>query len=285
MARLASALVLLGVAVGVGADAPVLRKASAKAAPRRPKAAAAAGGRAVHLHAQARQPGNATKAAPQPAPGPAKQQTVRLCNAYPDGSSLSVWHDDGDSLHMALTGAQPIATKTCREFVRFMGLGDFLELRLTGQRSPIYIPYAPVQENSVALAVVYEKEKGKPAVWLHYFDHLTHPQVAAVDATGRGGNVNLVCVAGSCNLGKQEGLPAGSVTPVLPGKYSVSTPEGSKVELDALNGGSYAVLVMSGEAVVYPSPQTPHAYGGAAGTRGLTAALFVLCMAAAWVSA
>lgn len=294
MARLASALVLLGVVAGVGADAPAsgsLRKTSGTPAMRQspnasaqalkqPKAAAAASGRTVRLHAEVRQSPNASAQAPLTPAAVPRQQVIRVCNAHPDPGGLTVFHDDGDSLHMALTGKAPIPTKSCREFARMMRVGDFLELRVPSQKSPVYLPSAPVADNTVALVVVYEKA-GKPGIWLHYFDHLVNPQVAAVDATGgsaQQGKVDLVCVTGNCDLGKPEAIPFGGVAPVHPGHYSVSTPDGQKVELDAVGGGSYAVLIMGpGETIVFPSPQKP-VYSGAGGARG--GALLVLGAAA-----
>merc|ERR1719265_772842 len=181
---------------------------------------------------------------------------------------------------MDLTAGQPMTYKSCRDFVRSVRTGDFLELRLPNQRSPIYLPTAAVQDGSIALIVVYEKSKGQPGVWLHYFDQLAYPQVAAVDVSGGAASpLDLACVSGSCSIGKHEQVAASSVVPMEPGTYSVKA-GGAPIELSAAPSGCYAVLLTGkGEAVIYP-PSAALAYSGAAGPWALSALLVTIAAAA-----
>lgn len=213
----------------------------------------------VHFTAQARK-GNASAAAGRSASrvssGARRQQTIRVCNAHPDAGGLSVWQDDGDSLHTKLTEKDAIAPKTCREFLTSIGLGDFLEFRVQSAREPLYLPAAPVRPNTVALIVVYEKTKEQPGLWLHYFDHLVNAQVAAVSVVPglpADAAVQLSCVAGACGVGANESLPFGDVHALHPGRYAVVAPNGISMQIDAQGGECYAVLAMGpGEAMVFP---------------------------------
>jgi hypothetical protein len=229
----------------------------------------------VHLAAQ-RQKGNATAEAQQPDVDtkPRKRQVLRICNAHPDAGGLFVWQDDGYTGHNALT-EKPMPPKSCREFATAMRVGDFLELRIPSARSPLYLPAAPVRDNTVALVVVYEKTKQRPGVWMHYFDHLVNAQVAAVNVVPasnqtKGGSdtsgLQLTCVEGACTgfESTATALPFGNVGAFHPGRYAVAVPGGAPLNIDAAKGGSYAVLLMGpGEAVVYPPPPKPVVYSGA----------------------
>lgn len=253
--------------------------ATSEAAPAKP----------VHLStekankANATQTSNATMAAAASADASAssssaRSQTFRICNANPkDAKGVTAFLDDGDSLHTELTEGQKIAFKSCRDFTRSVRTGDFVELRTEASKTPIYLPTAPVAGGSVGLIVVYDKG-GKPGVYLHYFDQLVNPQIAAVDVGGGATPLDLSCVSGSCTTGQKEQVATGSVVPVYPGNYAVKA-GGASLELNALSGGTYAVLLVSPtEAMIYPPP-TP-VYSGAAGLLSLSALLVALAAAA-----
>jgi len=190
-----------------------------------------------------------------------RKQLLRLCNAHPAGD-LEVFLDDGETGHLSLTeSGGAIPHRQCRETTQVMRVGDYLEFRVAGVRQHVFVPAAPVQENTVGMHVVYQKAQDTVGVYLHYFDHLTYPQIAAVDVspgTGKSRDplaADLECGGGGCADEKMKKLEFGRVVPVYPGHYDIAL-GGKHFGLDAMMGESYAVLRLGdGDVVVYPPSQ------------------------------
>jgi len=173
---------------------------------------------------------------------------LRVCNAYPYSTPLDVIRGKSESL----TGDEPMAYKSCRDFAAGLKAGDKLEFKVGDSSAGTFAVSDLPNNDAVLLLVIHRHDTVSTAVSFesHMFANLQNAQVAILDtykgaarASPRITDVRAL----NKNTTVSEELRYNSVVAVNPGEYEVDlVGEGglvkSKGRLVALNHESYVVL-------------------------------------------
>lgn len=176
---------------------------------------------------------------------------LRVCNAYPYTAALDVIRGKSERL----TGDDPMAYKSCRDFPSPLKPGDKLEFKVGESTAGTFAVSDLPNNDAVLLLVIHRHDTVSTAVSFesHVFANLMNAQVAILD-TYKGaarGTPRIVDIA-TRNSTVSEELRYNSVVAVNPGEYEVELMDGasvkSKAKLVALNHESYVVLRTGVEA-------------------------------------
>lgn len=237
---------------------------------------------------------------------------LRICNAYPNGLPLDVFHGH----RIKLTQDEPMQYKSCKDFFVGLKAGEKIQFKLGEHNAGIFIMQAIPDDESVLLLVIQRHDTVSTAVSFksHMFAKHDEAQVAIID-TFEGGEVATASMAKL--LPREELEPRWfeflrTPRPVVPrgedlkqslrynslvtigqGTYNVniSSSDGETIQKSrfvALNHESYVILrtgvdVENGDAfpqelVVYPQSDAsqlpkPNGAPGRSGFVGVAAAL------------
>lgn len=224
---------------------------------------------------------------------------LRVCNAFPFGSSLDVFRGKGEKL----TESSPMPYKACRDFSAPLKTGDKLEFKIGDATAGTFAVADLPNNDAVLLLVVHRHDTLSTAVSFesHVFANLANPQIVVLD-TYRGKTKAHTTIMDADSNEKQphkeearsEELRFDSVVAVNPGMYEVTLAgdDGevkAKSSLVALNHVSYVVFRSGVEAahgqayaqelVVYPQSDAAALHSYAASSQ------FSLALLAAAVAA
>lgn len=184
---------------------------------------------------------------------------LRVCNAYPYSGALDVIRGKGERL----TGDEPMAYKTCRDFLSPLKAGDKLEFKVGDASAGTFAVSDLPNNDAVLLLVIHRHDTMSTAVSFesHVFANLLNAQVAIIDTyKGVARATPRITDAEATNKksSRSEELRYNSVVAVNPGVYEVELmgQDGvmeSKGRLVALNRESYVVLRTGVEAQQGPS--------------------------------
>lgn len=183
---------------------------------------------------------------------------LRVCNAYPNSIAMDVYR-----AKEKLTGEEPMAYKSCREFRVHLASGDKLEFMVGGANAGTFSVSDLPNNDAVLFLVVLRHDTLSTAVSFesHVFANLLNAQVAIID-TFKGQVPSRPRILDSVGAGaRSEQLRFNSVVAVNPGVYEVELddPKDGKEEVQhklvALNRESYVVLRTGLEA--QEGPQYP----------------------------
>jgi len=187
------------------------------------------------------------------------EHRLRVCNAYPYSAALDVIRGKGERL----TGDDPMAYKTCRDFLSPLKAGDKLEFKVGDASAGTFAVSDLPNNDAVLLLVIHRHDTMSTAVSFesHVFANLLNAQVAIID-TYKGAARAIPHITDAEALNKKssrsEELRYNSVVAVNPGVYEVELmgQDGelkAKNRLVALNRESYVVLRTGVEAQQGPS--------------------------------
>jgi len=184
---------------------------------------------------------------------------LRVCNAYPYSAALDVFRGKGEKL----TGDDPMAYKSCRDFLAPLQAGDKLEFKVGDASAGTFAVSDLPNNDAVLLLVIHRHDTISTAVSFesHVFANLLNAQVAIIDTyKGAARATPRIMDAEEANKksSRSEELRYNSVVAVNPGVYEVELmgQDGeakSKGKLVALNRESYVVLRTGVEAQQGPS--------------------------------
>lgn len=184
---------------------------------------------------------------------------LRVCNAYPYSAALDVIRGKGERL----TGDEPMAYKSCRDFLSPLKAGDKLEFKVGDASAGTFAVSDLPNNDAVLLLVIHRHDTMSTAVSFesHVFANLLNAQVAIIDTyKGAARATPRISDAEAQNKksSRSEELRYNSVVAVNPGVYEVELmgQDGelkSKSRLVALNRESYVVLRTGVEAQQGPS--------------------------------
>jgi len=217
---------------------------------------------------------------------------LRVCNAYPYGSSLDVYLGK-----QKLTETQ-MPYKACSEFGPQLKAGDKVDFRV-GDASAGTFSVADLPNNdAVLLLVIYRHDTLSTAVSFesHVFANLVNAQIAVIDTyKGAAKSVARIQDLNEAKTARSEELRYDSVVAVNQGIYEVvledeQGEERAKKELVALNKESYIVMrcgveAQSGpkypqELMVFPQSDKKVLTGSAvASSAGSLFTLFIMLVA------
>lgn len=217
---------------------------------------------------------------------------LRVCNAYPYSAALDVIRGKGERL----TGDEPMAYKTCRDFLSPLKAGDKLEFKVGDASAGTFAVSDLPNNDAVLLLVIHRHDTMSTAVSFesHVFANLLNAQVAILD-TYKGSARAIPRIADaeatSQKSSRSEELRYNSVVAVNPGVYKVELigQDGelkAKNRLVALNRESYVVLRTGVEAqqgpsyeqelVVFPESDAKVLHSGAFGQAAFVSSFVVM---------
>jgi len=181
---------------------------------------------------------------------------LRVCNAYPFGDALDIFRGKEERL----TGEQPMAYKSCRDFEAPLKTGDKLEFHIADATAGTFSVGDLPNNDAVLLLVIHRHDALSTAVAFesHVFSNLDNAQVAIIDTYKGSAQASPKIMdepqaGNTTHLARTEELRYNSVVAVNPGQYEVvlSGVDGemkAKTKLVALDHESYVVLRTGVEA-------------------------------------
>jgi hypothetical protein len=147
------------------------------------------------------------------------QQTLRVCNAYPQNVALDVFLGKDQ-----LTKEEPIPYKSCTEFKQSLSPGQKVDFRVGEAVVGTFTISDLPQSDATLMMVIYRHDPRSTAVAFesHVFPDSVQAQVAVID-TYKGKSVSDVLIRdrGNATAPRQEMLRYSTVVAVAPGKYDV----------------------------------------------------------------
>jgi len=184
---------------------------------------------------------------------------LRICNAYPNAAAMDVYLDKANKL----SGNEPLAYQTCREFLAPLTPGTRIEFKV-GDTSAGSFSVADLPNNdAVLLLVIHRHDTVSTAVSFesHVFANLLNAQVAVIDTYKGKQKATVRIFDGEAEEkgSRSEHLRFNSVVAVNPGRYQVELLGANhgvtaKGELVAVNHESYVVMRAGVEAQEGSSP-------------------------------
>lgn len=103
---------------------------------------------------------------------------LRVCNAYPYSKALDVYRGEED-----LTGAAPMAYKSCRDFKEPLKVGDKLDFKVEDTSAGTFSVSDLPNNDATLLLVIHRHDTLSTAVSFdsHVFANLQNSQVAVID--------------------------------------------------------------------------------------------------------
>merc|ERR1712032_406435 len=204
---------------------------------------------------------------------------LRVCNAYPYSAALDVFRGKNEKM----TGEDPMAYKSCRDFLSPLKAGDKLEFKVGDASAGTFAVSDLPNNDAVLLLVIHRHDTISTAVSFEsrVFANLMNAQIAVIDTykgAARASPRIMDAEEATKKSSRTEELRYNSVVAVNPGVYEVELmgQDGemkSKSKLVALNRESYVVLRMGVEAqqgpsyaqelVVYPQSDAHTLHSGA----------------------
>merc|ERR1712032_1100646 len=183
---------------------------------------------------------------------------LRVCNAYPYSAALDVFRGKNEKM----TGEDPMAYKSCRDFLSPLKAGDKLEFKVGDANAGTFAVSDLPNNDAVLLLVIHRHDTLSTAVAFesHVFANLLNAQVAIVD-TYKGtakSEPRIMDAPSGGNKSRSEELRFESVVAVNPGVYDVALvgSDGktkAKNSLVARNRESFIILRTGVEAKQGPS--------------------------------
>jgi hypothetical protein len=206
------------------------------------------------------------------------RQTLRVCNAYPQGVALDVFVGKDQ-----LTKEKAVPYKSCAEFSQPLTPGQKVDFRVAESVVGTFTISDLPQSDATLMMVIYRHDPRSTAVAFesHVFPDSVQAQVAVID-TYKGKSVSEVVIRdrGNATAPRQELLRYSTVVAVAPGTYDVVL-QGDGIErsthpLVAKMHTPYVVLRCGVDAEVGQSfpeevvifPQSQEEKSGAAGMAG-----------------
>jgi len=210
------------------------------------------------------------------------QRRLRVCNAYPYPTALDIFRGSEQ-----MTGDEPMAYKTCRDFESELVPGEKLIFKVGNANAGTFSVSDLPNNDAVLLLIIYRHDALSTAVSFesHVYSNLLNAQVAIVDTYKGPEKASLKIVDhAEAKTSRSEELRFDSVVAVNPGQYDVMLAgadgaEVGKESLVALNRESYIIMRVGvqtekgssydQEVVVYP--HSDPSLLGAAGLPSLIA--------------
>lgn len=223
------------------------------------------------------------------------EHKLRVCNAYPYVSTVSVRHGQED-----LSGDEPLSYKSCRDFETRFNLGDRLDFFVGDTGAGTFEITDVPGMDAVLLLIITRHDTVSTAVAFqsHVFANVLNAQLAVIDAYK--GHEQSTPRISSKHSTESEELRFNSVVAVNQGIYKVDLlgDDGyskTAAEFVALNRESYVLLRVGVEAqqgpdykqefVIFPRSNVLALMGRAGPRAGGPCAALVLAVAAALMSA
>merc|ERR1712032_348065 len=144
---------------------------------------------------------------------------LRVCNAYPYSAALDVFRGKNEKM----TGEDPMAYKSCRDFLSPLKAGDKLEFKVGDANAGTFAISDLPNNDAVLLLVIHRHDTLSTAVAFesHVFANLLNAQIAVIDTfKGPARSVASIRDSGS-RKARSEQLRYNSVVAVNPGIYNV----------------------------------------------------------------
>jgi len=191
--------------------------------------------------------------------GPELKHRLRICNAYP-GAAINIYKGKGAD---KLNGDEPMAYKTCNEFVTSLQDGDKLDFKVGDGNAGTFSVSDLPNTDALLFVVVHRHDTLSTAVAFesHVFANLKNAQVAVIDTYKGTAQAKPHIMDAPGKAGKSsrsEELRFESVVAINPGLYDVALvgSDGktmAKNLLVARDRESYTVLRTGVEAKRGPS--------------------------------
>jgi len=222
---------------------------------------------------------------------------LRVCNAYPVGSSLEVFRGKDEKL----TGDSAMPYKACRDFTAPLKVGDKLEFKVGDTTAGTFAVSDLPNNDAVLFLVIHRHDTLSTSVSFesHVFSNLANAQIVVLDTYKGSEKAHTSIMDAGSKIKKEkarsEELRFDSVVAVNPGRYTVGLTgddglSKAKTDLVALNHESYVVLRVGADAqqgpkypqeiVVFPQSDPSMLPSGAAQTS--MTLLVAALVAAAW---
>jgi len=192
----------------------------------------------------------------------AKNQELRVCNAYPSDDPLAVVYKGKE-----LSKDESLQYKECRSYEVSIKSGEKLNFR-AGNKTGIFTVWDVPECDAVLLLVAHRREDAKSTVSFlsHAFCPAKTAQVAVIDTYNKKSSIEMSIADTNPNVMKEEKLSFDTVIGLAPGSYNIRSAVGKEeklIKLEAKASESYVVLRTGWasddedsapqELVVYPS--------------------------------
>lgn len=107
------------------------------------------------------------------------ERQLRICNAYPGTVPVDVYR----GYHTKLTGDEPMAFKSCRDFTLAVKVGDKIRFLMNDHAAGIFVVQAMPPDSSVLLLVLKRHDRTSTAVSFqsHVFTRHSKAQIAVIN--------------------------------------------------------------------------------------------------------
>jgi hypothetical protein len=207
-----------------------------------------------------------------------KPGTLRICNAYAEGSlTATVGYPKP-----RVKSSAPAAYKDCVQMTDNFKAGDTVRLFFgKGQETAVYLPYPPYADHATILLVLFgHPGSGKGYdIKMQYFRNLKYPQVAAIDCAPAGTKPVKLTLEHIEPKAKTESVDFDRVGPINPGSTNVllDGKPASNGQFFADWAESYAIMrIGASEVAIYPPIKSLGSRGQSVAITSLVVVLFSL---------